>query len=43
MKHGHHAATPEYIPGTMEKFGSLWSNYHLWADRLKNIFLPKQL
>jgi hypothetical protein len=40
MKHGHHAATPEYIPGTMEKFGSLWGNYHLWADRLKNIFLP---
>ena len=38
IERGHHAATPEFVPGIMEKHGSLWCNYHQWADRLRNIF-----
>lgn len=40
IKYGHHAATPAHNKAMMEKFGPLWSNYHIWVAKIKEAFSP---
>ena len=40
IKHGYHASTPAHGRAMMEKFGPLWSNFHVWAGKLKDTFDP---
>jgi len=42
IKHGYHAATP--MQGkALEKLGPLWSNYHVWLNKIKESFDPLDL
>jgi len=40
IKHGYHAATPPRVKAAMERFGPLYSNFHIWTDKIKNAFDP---
>jgi hypothetical protein len=40
IKHGYHAATPAHGKEMMEKFGPLWSNFHVWMGKIKDTFDP---
>jgi hypothetical protein len=43
IKHGYHAATPAHGKAMMEKFGPLWSNFHVWAGKIKDAFDPNDV
>ncbi len=40
LRHGYHAASPSHGKAMMEKYGPLWSNFHLWQNRIKEAFDP---
>ena len=43
IKHGYHAASPSSMKTMMEKYGPLWSNYHLWANQIKSSYDPNNV
>lgn len=40
IKHGYHAASPPRAVSAMEKLGPLYSNFHVWAIKIKEAFDP---
>jgi len=43
IRHGFHAATPAHGRAMMEKYGPLWSNFHLWAAKIRAAFNPQEI
>ncbi len=43
IKHGYHAATPPQVREMMEKLGPLYSNFHIWRNRIKEAFDPNNV
>ncbi len=40
IKHGFHASTPVGGKEVMEKLGPLYSNFHIWTERIRSAFQP---
>jgi hypothetical protein len=40
IRHGHHATMPPRYQSMLEKLGPLYSNYHVWATKIKETFDP---
>jgi hypothetical protein len=40
IKHGYHAASPPRVASVMERLGPLYSNFHIWAKKIKEAFDP---
>ena len=43
ISHGYHAEMPGASPAAMARQGTLYSNYHLWASRIKAAFDPNNV
>jgi hypothetical protein len=43
IKHGYHAASPPRATSAMDKLGPLYSNFHIWAKKIKDAFDPNGL
>lgn len=43
IRHGHHATMPPRYQSMMEKLGPLYSNYHVWATKIKEVFDPNMV
>jgi glycolate oxidase len=43
IKHGYHASMPPNSKSLMEQLGPLYSNYHIWANKIKEAFDPNMV
>jgi glycolate oxidase len=43
IRHGYHAASPSSMKTMLDKYGPLWSNYHIWAAKIKNLYDPNNV
>jgi len=43
IKHGYHASMPPNSKSLMEQLGPLYSNYHVWATKIKEAFDPNMV
>lgn len=43
IRHGHHATMPPRSQSMMEILGPLYSNYHVWATKIKQAFDPNMV
>jgi glycolate oxidase len=43
IKHGYHAASPPPLKEMMEKLGPLYSNFHIWRNKIKASFDPNNV
>jgi len=43
IKYGHHASSTPRTGEMMRKLGPLFSNYHVWAEQIKDAFDPNQV
>jgi glycolate oxidase len=43
IKHGFHTSTPAFGRQMMEKYGPLWSNFHIWSGKIKDTFDPNKV
>jgi hypothetical protein len=43
IRHGYHAAAPASMKAMLDRYGPLWSNFHLWAAKIKNLYDPNNV
>ena len=43
IKYGYHASMPPNSKSLMEQLGPLYSNYHVWANKIKEAFDPNKV